>query len=186
MTAFRRELLNHPFQYVFDGNPKLIDIISRCIESNHSIIEHNTTYNGIDFIRNINFSARPLISGDGLVVGVIIIIENITEELRVRNMFKRYVSEAIVDQIIDNKLDKFDYPIIILLSILGMFFMVSANDLILFFKFIMPYLSSLFKNIKPFLNKKKKHKIINNQDLDFSEKIEMYNSLKDDLYSFVK
>ena len=35
--------------------------------------------------------------------------------------------------IIDNKLDKFEYPIIILMSILGMFFMVSANDLILFY-----------------------------------------------------
>ena len=35
--------------------------------------------------------------------------------------------------IVDNKLDKFEYPIIILLSILGMFFMVSANDLILFY-----------------------------------------------------
>ena len=34
--------------------------------------------------------------------------------------------------IIDNKLDKFEYPIIVLLSILGMFFMVSSNDLILF------------------------------------------------------
>jgi len=33
----------------------------------------------------------------------------------------------------DNKLDKFEYPIIILLSILGMFFMVSSNDLILFY-----------------------------------------------------
>ena len=35
--------------------------------------------------------------------------------------------------IIDCKLDKFEYPIIILLSILGMFFMVSSNDLILFY-----------------------------------------------------
>ena len=35
--------------------------------------------------------------------------------------------------ITDNSLDKFEYPIIILLSILGMFFMVSANDLILFY-----------------------------------------------------
>ena len=35
--------------------------------------------------------------------------------------------------IVDNKLDKFEYPIIILLSILGMFFMVSSNDLILFY-----------------------------------------------------
>ena len=33
----------------------------------------------------------------------------------------------------DNKLSKFEYPIIILLSILGMFFMVSSNDIILFY-----------------------------------------------------
>ena len=35
--------------------------------------------------------------------------------------------------IINNKLDKFEYPIIILISILGMFFMLSSNDLILFY-----------------------------------------------------
>ena len=35
--------------------------------------------------------------------------------------------------ILDIKNNKFEYPIIILLSILGMFFMVSANDLILFY-----------------------------------------------------
>ena len=33
----------------------------------------------------------------------------------------------------DNKISKFEYPIIILFSILGMFFMLSANDLILFY-----------------------------------------------------
>ena len=33
----------------------------------------------------------------------------------------------------DNKIDKFEYPIIILISILGMFFMVSSNDLIIFY-----------------------------------------------------
>ena len=33
----------------------------------------------------------------------------------------------------DNNIDKFEYPIIILISILGMFFMVSSNDLILFY-----------------------------------------------------
>ena len=44
-----------------------------------------------------------------------------------------FVLNASKSFIIDNKLDKFEYPIIILLSILGMFFMVSSNDLILFY-----------------------------------------------------
>ena len=33
----------------------------------------------------------------------------------------------------ENKIAKFEYPIIILISILGMFFMISSNDLILFY-----------------------------------------------------
>jgi NADH-quinone oxidoreductase subunit N len=44
-----------------------------------------------------------------------------------------FVLNASKNFIIDKKLAKFEYPIIILLSILGMFFMVSANDIILFY-----------------------------------------------------
>ena len=33
----------------------------------------------------------------------------------------------------ENKIDSFEYPIIILISILGMFFMISSNDIILFY-----------------------------------------------------
>ena len=44
-----------------------------------------------------------------------------------------FVLNSSKDFILDNKLDKFEYPIIVLLSILGMFFMVSSNDIILFY-----------------------------------------------------
>ncbi len=44
-----------------------------------------------------------------------------------------FVLNSSKNFITENKLDKFEYPIIILLSILGMFFMVSSNDLILFY-----------------------------------------------------
>jgi starch synthase len=42
------------------------------------------------------------------------------------------------------------------------------------------------KNVSPFLTKKSKCKIIDVKDLDFSEKIEMYNSLKEHLHSISK
>jgi NADH-quinone oxidoreductase subunit N len=45
--------------------------------------------------------------------------------LFVLNTAKNYITDKI--------LDKFEYPIIILLSILGMFFMVSSNDIIVFY-----------------------------------------------------
>ena len=49
----------------------------------------------------------------------------LTSSFFVLIMSKKYIQ--------DIKNNKFEYPIIILLSILGMFFMVSANDLILFY-----------------------------------------------------
>ena len=44
-----------------------------------------------------------------------------------------FVLNSSKNYIVDKKLDKFEYPIIVLLSILGMFFMVSSNDIILFY-----------------------------------------------------
>ena len=46
------------------------------------------------------------------------------------SVFVLYSSQIFIKE---NNIAKFEYPIIILLSILGMFFMVSANDLILFY-----------------------------------------------------
>ncbi len=44
-----------------------------------------------------------------------------------------FVLNSSKNYILDKKLSKFEYPIIILISILGMFFMVSSNDIILFY-----------------------------------------------------
>ena len=94
---------------------------------------------------NIVFNLSSLI----IIITVIIIISNPSKEVKIfldsftRDAFSNYFKVLILlaslfvlnsskKFIIDNKLDKFEYPIIILLSILGMFFMVSSNDLILF------------------------------------------------------
>ena len=95
---------------------------------------------------NIVFNLSSLI----IIFTVAIILNNSNNEVKIfldsftRDTFSNYFKILILisslfvlnsskNFIIENKLDKFEYPIIILLSILGMFFMVSANDLILFY-----------------------------------------------------
>ena len=95
---------------------------------------------------NLIFNLTSLI----IIVTVSIILTNPNNEEKIfldsfiRDPFSNYFKILILlstlfvlnsskNFIIDNKLDKFEYPIIILLSILGMFFMVSSNDLILFY-----------------------------------------------------
>ena len=95
---------------------------------------------------NLVFNLTSLI----MVVTILIILTNPSSEEKIfldsfiRDSFSNYFKILILLSslfvlnsskifIIDNKLNKFEYPIIILLSILGMFFMVSSNDLILFY-----------------------------------------------------
>ena len=95
---------------------------------------------------NIIFNLTSLI----LILTIAIILNNPNHEEKIfldsfiRDAFSNYFKILILisslfvlnsskNFITENKLDKFEYPIIILLSILGMFFMVSANDLILFY-----------------------------------------------------
>ncbi len=95
---------------------------------------------------NIIFNLTSLI----IIVTIAIIITSPNSEEKIfldsftRDAFSNYFKVLILlsslfvlnsskNFIVENKLDKFEYPIIILLSILGMFFMVSSNDLILFY-----------------------------------------------------
>ena len=85
-----------------------------------------------------------------IIITIVIILNNPNNEVKIflesftRDSFSNYFKILILlsslfvinsskNFILENKLDKFEYPIIILLSILGMFFMVSSNDLILFY-----------------------------------------------------
>ena len=95
---------------------------------------------------NIIFNLTSLI----IIITITIIISSPNSEEKIflesftRDAFSNYFKVLILlsslfvlnsskNFIVENKLDKFEYPIIILLSILGMFFMVSSNDLILFY-----------------------------------------------------
>tara|TARA_B100000965_G_C19570280_1_gene748785 strand:- start:362 stop:1768 length:1407 start_codon:yes stop_codon:yes gene_type:complete len=50
--------------------------------------------------------------------------------ISVSSLFVLFTSQQFIK---DKNISKFEYPIIVLLSVLGMFFMVSSNDLILFY-----------------------------------------------------
>ena len=95
---------------------------------------------------NIIFNLTSFI----IITTIVIILGNPNDEQKIfldsftRDAFSNYFKILILlsslfvlnsskNFILDKNLDKFEYPIIILLSILGMFFMVSSNDLILFY-----------------------------------------------------
>ena len=101
------------------------------------------------FIKNsfnliFNLSSLIILFTIAIIINSSNNIEKIFLESFIRDAFSNFfkililVSSLFVlnsskNFILDNRLAKFEYPIIILLSILGMFFMVSSNDIILFY-----------------------------------------------------
>ena len=101
------------------------------------------------FIKN-SFNLVFNISSIIILISIAIILNNPNETKKVfldsfiRDNFSNFFKILILVSslfvlnssrifISDSKIDKFEYPIIILISILGMFFMVSSNDIILFY-----------------------------------------------------
>ena len=95
---------------------------------------------------NLTFNLTSAI----LIVTIFIILNASTNETKIflesfiRDTFSSFFKVLILiaslfvlnsskNFIVDNKVNKFEYPIIVLISILGMFFMLSSNDLILFY-----------------------------------------------------
>ncbi len=85
-----------------------------------------------------------------LIITAILIFNSDTETVKVfsntfiKDSFSNFIKVLIIGScffvlissqqyVKEKKISKFEYPIIILLSVLGMFFMVSSNDLILFY-----------------------------------------------------
>ena len=96
------------------------------------------------FIKIFNLTSLIIIVTIAIIISSPNSEEKIFLESFTRDAFSNYFKVLILlsslfvlnsskNFIVENKLDKFEYPIIILLSILGMFFMVSSNDLILFY-----------------------------------------------------
>ena len=103
---------------------------------------------GVFFKNSYNLVTRIIYGVLGVLV--LIVLNSFNESFKVfsdsflsnsfTNFFKILILIAtffilIITQsfIKDNKINYFEYPLILLLSILGMFIMISANDLILFY-----------------------------------------------------
>ena len=50
----------------------------------------------------VNFSVAPLTDQKGDHLGAVVAIEDITEQSKIKNTFKRYVSKSVVDQLLDD------------------------------------------------------------------------------------
>ncbi len=88
--------------FLFEQDPDVLEIIQLAEIENQTHTEINLPFKTVSEETVINISAAPRLNPDGIVQGLVIAIEDITDVSKVKNTFKRYVSKQVVDELLDD------------------------------------------------------------------------------------
>lgn len=96
----RRQIVGQHFESLFDKDPEILKLFERVRGTHHAVSEMNLSCRSVAKDMVVNLSVAPLKGPDGEVKGLVVVIEDISAESRIKSTFKRYVTSNIVDQIL--------------------------------------------------------------------------------------
>ena len=103
----KRTMIGDHFTYFFRQDPVIIDLIKNAEADFAITVEMDVDLNRGKHDTKINISAAPLTDHEKNHIGTVIAFEDISEQSKIKNTFKRYVSKNVVDQLLsdDQKLN---------------------------------------------------------------------------------
>ena len=97
-----KDIIGEHYSYFFSKDPSLCN----AIETAENLLETVSDLNSSLFTKSkntkINYSVAPLKDEKNEHLGTVVAIEDITEQSKIKNTFKRYVSKSVVDQLLDD------------------------------------------------------------------------------------
>ncbi|MFM6995092.1 MAG: adenylate/guanylate cyclase domain-containing protein [Sediminibacterium sp.] len=98
----REDVLGNHYDYIFESNVIINDLISKCEEELTTVTETQVLLNCNGKSTAVNISASPLINDLNEQIGSVIAMEDLSNLDKLKSTFKKYVSKQIVDQILEN------------------------------------------------------------------------------------
>lgn len=96
----KEDAMNNPYQMIFPEDENIQKIIEKTLEEQEITLEMDIPCHSVGEEARINITCAPLIDQDGKLNGAVITIEDISEERRIKNTFKRYVSDNVVEELL--------------------------------------------------------------------------------------
>lgn len=98
----REEVIGNHYEYVFDSNELINQMISKCESENISISESQFLLECNGKSTTINISVSPLLNDLNESIGSVVAMEDLSNLDKLKSTFKKYVSKQIVDQLLEN------------------------------------------------------------------------------------
>ena len=96
------EIVGEHYSYLFSKDQNLCKAIESAEIELESFAELNVPLMSKSKNTIVNYSVAPLTDQKGAHLGAVVAIEDITEQSKIKNTFKRYVSKSVVDQLLDD------------------------------------------------------------------------------------
>ena len=90
------------YSYFFAKDKNLCTAIGSAEHELETLSELNSPLLTKSRSTKVNFSVAPLKDEKNSHIGLVVAIEDITEQSKIKNTFKRYVSKSVVDQLLDD------------------------------------------------------------------------------------
>ena len=85
------------------SNRHLIDIVKRVHRTHTSAVEYEVDLHGADAeASTVNINVLPLTDGDEEFQGLVVVLEDITSEKRVKSAFSHYLAPAVIEQLLED------------------------------------------------------------------------------------
>ena len=97
-----KQIIGEHYSYFFSKDKNLCAAIDAAEHELETISELNTSLLTKSKNTKVNFSVAPLKDNKNAHIGLVVAIEDITEQSKIKNTFKRYVSKSVVDQLLDD------------------------------------------------------------------------------------
>ena len=98
----KKEILGNHYMFLFESDETITTLIQKTETEQKPQSEQNVSFLTASEETIVNISAAPRVDADNNVHGVVLAIEDITQQSKIKNTFKRYVSKQIVDQLLDD------------------------------------------------------------------------------------
>ena len=104
------EVLNNHYFMVFQNNPRLIELLEKS-EANEIIYEDNFAIDDLGgTAHEINLTLSPAYDEENERSGIVFSFEDLSNLNKLKSTFKKYVSENIVDELLQNETSELAEP----------------------------------------------------------------------------
>jgi adenylate cyclase len=98
----KNHVLGNHYEYIFESNETITQLITKCQLKSVTLSESQVLIECNGKLTTVNISVSPLMNDSNEPIGSVIAMEDLSNIVKLKSTFKKYVSKQIVDQLLEN------------------------------------------------------------------------------------